>query len=122
MRPIFLSLLLFLGCQPLHLPPSSNLQTLVSGESRTREVYFLIQNFHDTKFTNDPFYGVTKSIIEQKQGNSSEESEATIERWTIESITHKSYIYLIHISIIRSPLRGAMYFYKIIAVNGVLLS
>jgi hypothetical protein len=113
-----LSLWLFLGCQPLRWPPSADFQTIARNESGLPNLYFFIKQFHNSKFTNDPFARILRISIERRVKPAPQESEAALECWTIKSVSGKTYRYTLLISITREARFETVLAYEVVSIPG----
>jgi hypothetical protein len=118
MRPVLFLLWLFIGCQPLRLPLDPDFQSIARGESGLTDFYFGIKEFHNANFGRDPFERITRSVIEQRLPPAPQQSETALEKWTVESSSHRVYDYTILVNVAREPHRATLVQYQIIAVNG----
>ncbi len=119
--PLLLSWL-FLGCQQPQLPPSQDFQSIARGESGLPNLYGFIKDFHDSRFKGDPFERVIKTTIRQRQLPAPQQSEAAIETWTVESVSHRRYDYTMLVGVTREAGFETILVYEVIAINDDLYS
>jgi len=112
-----LSLWLFLGCQPLHWPPNPDFQTIARDESGLPNLYSFIKRFHNDRFSHDPFSRITRTAIQQRVKPAPQQSEAAIECWTIESVSHQTYRYTLLIGIAREARIETSLTYEVVSIQ-----
>jgi hypothetical protein len=119
MRPVLPFLLpwTIFSCQPLKLPPGPDFQSIARGESGLPNVYFFIKRFHNSKFRHDPFARMQKTTIKQRQTPAPQQSEAALESWTVESVSHRLYAYTILVGITREAGLETVLEYEVIAME-----
>jgi len=115
---LLLPLPLLLGCQPLQLPPEAAFQSLARGEGCLPELYFGLKAFHDARFPQDRFSRVSQAVIERRLRPDDQESEATLETWTVESTSHRTYRYTLSVGITRAAGVETSLRYRIMAIDG----
>ena len=118
MKPLFLLLLVFLGCQPLRLPPDLEFESIARGERGLTDLYFGIRDFHNARFPGDPFERVARTAIERRHPPEPQASEAAIEQWTVESVSHRRYLYRLDVNVTREARRETVVAYRILDVHG----
>ncbi|NWJ40048.1 MAG: hypothetical protein HXX12_03635 [Geothrix sp.] len=118
MKAVLLLPLLLLGCQPLQLPPEGAFQSIARGEGCLPELYYGIRAFHDARFPQDRFSRVSQVVIERRLRPDDQESEATLETWTVESASRRLYRYTLSIGITRAARVETSLRVRIMAIDG----
>ena len=118
MKPLFLLPLVFIGCQPLRLPPDLEFESIARGERGLTDLYFGIRDFHNARFPGDPFERVVRTAIERRHPPEPQASEAAIEQWTVESVSRRRYLYRLDVNVTREARRETVVAYRILDVQG----
>jgi len=116
-RATLLPPLLLLGCQPLQLPPETAFHSLAGGEGCLPDLYFGLKASHGARFPQDHFRRVTRAVIERRLVPDDQESEATLETWTVESASRQLYRYTLSVGITRAAGVETSLRYRIMAIH-----